>query len=289
MLNLIRLYTAQNDPAKALEVAKAARKLAPDNAAAGLALGQLAYQSRDYPWAFSLLQETARRMPDDADVLRALAKSAYSVGQVAAAETALQSALKLDAVSSGANEARSFLALIRLADNPAQAAAASAQITQSLKSTPADVPTLMVAATISEQKPDASAAIATYQKVLEQFPDFTPAMKRLAILHAANPGDNKKAFDLALKARAAFPADAELAQAFGIILYRQGDFTRALAMLKESSTQRSANADLAYYLGMTQYRLNDRVAAKQSLLRSLDLKLKADLASEARKILADLK
>ncbi len=289
MLNLVRLYTRQKEPAKAIEQARAARKLAPDNPAASLALGRLAYATRDYPWAFNLLQETARKLPNDPEVLRDLAKAAYSVGRVAEAETALQGALQLDATSTGANESRAMLELLALADNPAQAVAAAAKITPLLKATPVNVPALMVAGAISEQKPEARAALATYEKVLEEFPDFLPAKKRLAILLAANSGDNKRAFDLGLKARAAFPDDAELARAFGIILYRQEDFPRALALLKESTAKSSEDAELAYYLGLTQFRLNNRAAAKQSLQRALDLKLKADLAADARKILAELK
>ena len=289
MLSLARIYSLKKDPTKALEQAKAARKVAPDNPAAALALGRLSYQTRDYPYAYSLLQESARKRPDDAEGLRDLARAAYSVGHVAEAETAMQQSLQLDALSAGANEARNFLELTALAEDPVQAAAAGAKIAQILKSVPKDVPALMAAATASEQKSDASGAMATYEKVLEQFPDFTPAKKRLAILYAANAGDNKKAFDLALKARAAYPEDAELAQAFGVILYRQGDFPRALTLLKESVAKRREDAELSYYLGMTQYRLKDTKSAKQSLQRALDLKLKPELAADARKTVAELK
>ena len=289
MLDLVRLYTKQKEPTKALGQAKAARKLAPDNPAASLALGRLAYATRDYPWSFNLLQETARKLPNDPEALRDLAKAAYSVGRVAEAVTALEGALQLDATSTGANESRAMLELLALADNPAQAVAAAAKIAPLLKATPVNVPAHMVAGAISELKPDAQAAMATYDKVLEEFPDFLPAKKRLAILLVANGGDNKRAFDLGLKARAAFPDDAELARAFGIILYRQEDFPRALVLLKESSAKNSEDAELAYYLGLTEHRLKNRAAAKQSLQRALDLKLKADLAAEARKILTELK
>ncbi|MDB6077310.1 MAG: repeat-containing protein, partial [Akkermansiaceae bacterium] len=243
MLGLVRVYSLQKDPAKALEQAKAARKLAPESTAVALALGRLSYQTQDYSYAFTLLQEVARKQPEDPAVLRDLARSAYSLGRVADAETALRQSLRLDSLSPAAAEARSFLELMALADHPAQAATETARIAELLKSDAGNVPALMASAAASEQKGDASAAMATYDKVLQQFPDFTPAKKRLVILYAATGSDNKKAFELALKARADLPSDAELAKAFGIILYRQGDFPRALTVLKEGVAGRGADAE----------------------------------------------
>jgi hypothetical protein len=44
-----------------------------------------------------------------------------------------------------------------------------------------------------------------------------------------------------------------------------------------------------YYLGMSQYRLKQPAESKQSLQRALDLNLPAEMASEARRTLAELK
>ncbi len=289
MLALVRVYTLQKEPAKAMEQAKAARKVAPDNPEVALAVGRLAYQTKDYAYAFSLLQEAARKQPDDVALMRDMGRAAYAVGRLNEAETALQQTLREDGLSSEAADIRTILELMALANNPANAKVAEPRINQILKGDPNHVPALMVAGTAAEAKPDAAAAMAIYDRVLEQFPDFTPAKRRQAILYAANAGDNKKALDFALKARVAYPDDAELAKALGMILYRQGEFPRALAALKEAAGRRASDGELAYYLGQTQYRLKDNTAAKASLQRALDLSLKADLATEARKILTELK
>lgn len=289
MLNLVRVYSAQKDTAKALELAKAARKLAPDDTAVTFALGRLAYQTRDFPWAFSLLQEATRQQPDDADGLRDMAKAAYSVGRVTEAVEALNQALKLDEKSPAASEARTMLDLIGLADNPAQATAAKARIVALLQANPANVPALMAAATASEATPAPAAAITTYQKILEQFPGFTPAMRRLAILYAASAGDNPQAYDLALKARTAYSADAQVAKALGILTYRKGDFSRAAALLTESSAALATDAEVFYYLGQSQVQAKDLPGGRQSLQKALDLGLRADLAAAARKALAAAK
>jgi tetratricopeptide (TPR) repeat protein len=289
LLSLIRLHTTKGNSAQALELAKNARKVAPENAAVNLALGRLVYDSGDFAWAFSLLQEYGRRQPDDPEGLQLLAKAAYSVGQVDVAKSSMSRSLELEPLAPSAPESRKFLELLNLADNPAQAAASAATIEAALKSNPKSVPALMAAAAASERKGGIDAAIGHYEKVLEQYSEFNPARRRLVILLSNKPGDPKRAFELALKARTAFPDDPELAKAYGIILYRQGDFARALSMLRDSSADRQDDAELLYYLGRSQHRTNDSPGAKRSLQRALELNLRADLASEARKIIAEIK
>ncbi len=176
-----------------------------------------------------------------------------------------------------------------LASNPDRAVASAATVAQILKSESGYVPALMAMGTILETKQDANAAIETYGKVLERYPDFLPAKRRLTILYSEHPGDDQRAYDLAVKARDAFPGDAELAKAFGIIVYRRGDFTRAASLLQESAGQRSEDAEVQYYLGMARYRLNRRAECKQALQRALDLGLTGDLAAQAKKIMAEIK
>jgi Flp pilus assembly protein TadD len=154
---------------------------------------------------------------------------------------------------------------------------------------PTDVAALMAAGALSEQKRDLAAATSHYEKAVEQFPDFNPAKRRLAIIYAATQGDNKKALDFAMKARSAFPDDQALAKALGIILYRGNEFSRALVPLRESANKNPDDAELTYYLGMTQFRLNDRTAAKKSLERAVSLKLDPKLAAEVQKTLAEIK
>src|SRR5690606_20427341 len=62
MLRLIDLRLKQNDGQKALELARNARRLAPENAAVTHALGRAAYATGDFRWSYSLLQEAARKL-----------------------------------------------------------------------------------------------------------------------------------------------------------------------------------------------------------------------------------
>jgi uncharacterized protein HemY len=124
---------------------------------------------------------------------------------------------------------------------------------------------------------------------LSRYPDFVPALKRLAVLYSEDLTNNQKAYDLATQARKALPNDPELARTLGIIAYRQGDYARSTRLLQESASKGMDDAQLMYYLGMSQYQLKEPAKSKQALQRALKLELPDNLAAEARRILAELK
>ena len=289
MLSIIRLLSVRKEDARAFEMAKAARKLDAADADVAHTLGRLANQSGQNSWGLSLLQEAARKRPDVPEVLFDLAEAAFAVGKSVDAEAAMRKALELSPAFPQAARARRFLELVEAAAKPADAAAA-AKVEAALKSTPNDAPALMAAAAIQEFKREAAAAGKSYEKILGLYPDLVLAKKRLAILYApAKDADLKKTLELATKAREAYPEDAELAKALGIIVYRQGNYARAGTLLQESAAKREADAEAMYYLGMARHQLKNRTEAKKALQRALELNLAPDLATEDRKVMAELK
>src|SRR5262249_48586057 len=154
-------YAIKKDEAKALEMAKTARKLAPDDGAVAQTLGRLAYDLGDYAWAASLMQESARKQSPTPELLWDVAQAVYSIGNVSEAESALHDALAPAAggtvtLFTHAKDAQELLEMIQLAADPAAAAAQNARVTQKLQTDPNDVPALMVAGTIAEssKEPD---------------------------------------------------------------------------------------------------------------------------------------
>lgn len=294
LINLATLHAARKDPAKAMELAKAARKLAPDDAAVAQSLGKLAYQAGDYTWAASLLQESARKLTATPEQQFDLAQAVYSIGRVDDATEALRRALAPKSSTSleiftQAETARRFLELIELAANPAAARAQAARVTQMLQTEPDYVPALMVAGAGSEQGGDPTGAKKNYEKALGHFPDFTPAKVRLAILGSRQAEFDPQAYDYAQQARTAFPNNPEIAKALGILTYRKGDHGRTVALLKESLATQKDDAESWYYLGQAQAALKKPAESKVSLQRAIELGLKGDQAKEAQRILAGLK
>jgi len=217
------------------------------------------------------------------------AEAAYAEGQVPDAEAAMRTALQSGNGFPGAGEAGRFLNMTALAANPSRVLTAASQVAEILKAEPNYVPALMVSGLISEQKNDVAVAEQSYEKVLSQYADFSPAQKRLAILCAENPGDNPQAYEFAAKARAAFPDDPEVAKALGIILYQQGDYTRAERLLKESADKSVKDSEIFYYLGMAQYHLKETADCEKNLQQALTLNLSNKFEQEAKQVLAELK
>ncbi|MBL8583664.1 MAG: tetratricopeptide repeat protein, partial [Rhizobiaceae bacterium] len=67
-LNLIRVLRTRKEPAKALEIAKATRRLAPADGRLGHVFGRLSYENGEYASAITALQEALRRLDGDPEV-----------------------------------------------------------------------------------------------------------------------------------------------------------------------------------------------------------------------------
>lgn len=284
---LARLHGRAKNPAKALEYAKAARRLSPDDPEVARSLARLAYDNGDYPWAASLLQEAVRRRQDSPELYFELALASYSVGRLSETQDALRKTLELSGkqLFTRAEEARRMLEQINLAANPAEAVRQASLIEKNLQADPDSVPTLMAAAVVSEQRADLAAARRTYEKILTRFPDFSPAKHRLVVLGADLQVPDNKLYDWALQIRPAYPNDPIVAKALGIQSFLKGESARAAALLKESVLARTNDALSHYYLGLAQQKTKD-AAFRASLQRALDLGLSdATAVEQARKLL----
>jgi len=99
------------NPDKALQYAKKARELAPADPHAAATVGSIAFQLGNYTWAYSLLQEGGRELPNDPAVLHDLAWAAYSLGKVAEARQTMQRVLSIGPSSPQSADARTFLSM----------------------------------------------------------------------------------------------------------------------------------------------------------------------------------
>ena len=149
--------------------------------------GKVAYQSGNFTWSYSLLQEAARQRQNDPLVLYDLAWAAYSLGKVNEARDAMQKVVTNNPDSSQAADAKKFLALTALDENPKELMAAEAEVQKELKSNPEYVPALMAQAALLAQRGQPKPATETYTDILRRLPDFAPAQKRLAALVCSRP------------------------------------------------------------------------------------------------------
>lgn len=288
-LKLAKVYAGSlNNKQKAMEYAKKAQALAPNDAAVAGVLGALAYESGNHPWAYSLLGESSRKRPQDATILRDFAWAAYSTGRVDEGQLAMERLLKVAPDSALASEAKSFIAIVGLDSDSERLSGAQPEIEALLQTNPKYLPALMAQAALSLRRGDSKAAGKIYADVLQLFPDFTPAMKRLAALLMGDPATLSKADDLARKARRAFPDDPEIAQILAAISYEKKDYSYARQLLEESARKRPLDARSLYYLGMIHFHAKEKVQSREVLKQALAAGLEESLAARAAESIKEL-
>lgn len=279
---------APTDPGRAFTLAKAAYELNPDNIKVRAVLGRMAYLNGNDQWAFSLLEDVSREA-NDPHIFFDLANAAFCVGKISQAQNAMQSALQGGLSPSQTTDANNFLNLMAFCENPETSDNVQSHVDQMLNSDPNNAPARFAHALIAIQNADPVGAERDYESLLGRHPGCVLAEKNLAILYAENLVEPDKAYPVAVKAREAFPDDPQVAKALALILFQRGDYMRAADLFKTVSVSSSADAQLFYCLGISEYHLKNFVDSRSSLEHALNLNLTGQEATDARQTLAELK
>ncbi len=288
MIKLSQVYAAQNQDAKAIEKAKAAYVLAPNDAQLNLILGKLTLRGRDFKRAANLLLEADRQEPGQKDTALNLAQAHFSLGKITDAEAALRG------VQSGkgavdTNAYQRLVEIVALYKAPARLTTGEAALNQMIKSEPDSLGLKLLSGMLLEQKGAFKEAGALYENLLTSAPGQVPAMKRLAIVSGEKLDDEKTAFEFAMKAREALPEDADIARVLGKVLFKRRDYQGSARLLREAAQGGVADADAMYSLGMAHYSLKEKQQSKAALQRAIEMSPNAGFVGPARQILAELK
>ena len=290
MVRLAGLYAGPlRAPEKALVQARNAYKLNPDRPQTLAELGRAVCQAGDYTFARNLLAEAVRGLPNDPEVALDIATVSFAMGQLAPASAALQRALAAGTNLTRMAEARNLQVFLSAVRSPAGAGSVAAAVQEALAKNPDDVPALLTAAVVQEQAGRAEAAVAQYEKVLQKVPGCVFASRQVALLYAGRLNDPKKAYEPAVAAREAFPDDPLVAKTLGVLVCQRADYGRAAQLLTEAGRKLEGDPELHYYLGLAQFHLKQRDPSKASLNKALSLNLAPALASEAKRMLGELK
>jgi tetratricopeptide (TPR) repeat protein len=288
-LRLARLYLGPlHDLDKALELAKKARELDPNDPQIARTLGKIAYLGGNMTWARDLLSESARLLPKDGSVAYDLAWAQYGSGKIAEARESMRHVIECKATLDETSDARRFLALT----DPAAQRNDIVQIVVSGDKTLAIsdyVPAMVLEAAKRREAGDLSGTVEIYQRVLERFPEFAPAQKALAAIYMQDVSKTSQAYELAVKARQTLSDDVELAQLLGELCYRQGEYRYAIQLFEERVRAKSLSGRTFFFLGMCQLQLGEYRKSRDALKRGLELGLAEPFVSDAHRALAQLK
>ncbi|HVU18453.1 MAG TPA: tetratricopeptide repeat protein [Candidatus Didemnitutus sp.] len=288
LIGLARVDENQGQNARAFDLAKDAHELKPEDASITHRLGRLALATGNSEWSLTLLQDAAQSIPDSGELQYDLARAQFSVGNVREASDTMSRALRLSSLMPHAADARQFVSLLSLVSQTSDRPdGEDKDVTAALQVDPGNPVALYVRAAQSRQHGDAAAAIRDDEAILNRLPSFLPAMRDLAILYPDS--QSKKAAEYAVKARARFPTDPELAKAFGLALFRQGDMTGAEKVLEEASERSPADAETWLRLGQARLKLGQVADGRRALQKAVDLNPRTEIRQQAESALAGAK
>src|SRR5262249_1184774 len=138
---------------------------------------------------------------------------------------------------------------------------------------PNDPVALLRLGQLQEREGAVDQAAKTYQKIIDGDQHFSPALRRLTLLYNQRPSEDANFYDLATKARRAYPDDPDLTRVLGILNYQRGFYPQSAELLKEAGIKQSDNAELFYYLGLASHQLKQWSECDSALKRAMSLDL----------------
>jgi tetratricopeptide (TPR) repeat protein len=243
------------------------------------------FRKGDYRNALPLLQESAAKLADNPEIQYHLGMTHYMLGDQEAASTALQRAVQLPSAFPQKEEAQQRLAILTI-DTQRPSEGARATLESFLRQQPKDPAALTRLAGLQLRDGLPDQAIDTYRKALDANPLYAPALRDLALVYAARPTDESKAFEMATKARQAYPDDPELTKTLGLLNFRRGLYPQSVELLNRAAASRRDDAEIQLYLGRSYQQLKKWDECKSALERALALNLPPASSEDAKTQLA---
>jgi tetratricopeptide (TPR) repeat protein len=264
--NLAYLYSEEmNQPDRAYGLARLARDLQPADPFVADTFAWILFKRGEYPWALTMLQESAEKLPKAPEILFHLAMTHYMLGEEQPARIAFQRALKPGQEFRGKSEAERRLALLSGAPPEAKDLP---ELERQLDKDPGDPILLSRIALLYERSNAFDKAVKTYNTALQHNPRNTWAMIKLAELHAGPLQNPSNAMHFAKEARALAPEDPQVAHILGRLAFRAADYRWSLSLLQESGEKLGHRPEVLYDLAWAWFSVG-RIAEAQSALNRL--------------------
>jgi tetratricopeptide (TPR) repeat protein len=250
----------RNDEARKA-FAKAAQ-LAPDNLSPVDELVDLDLLEKHFDSARQRIQQQFEKTPDSPAAHYFEGKILVAEGKWDAAQAELHKALQLDPNFVAACDllVQSYLATNKVPQ-------AITELEAQLAKTPS-AQALLTLALLYERTGKFPQARDVYEKLLAVNPNFVLVLNNLAYLYAEHLNNLDKAYELARKARDAQPQDPAIADTFGWVLYKRGDYQQALSLLQDSAEKAPDNPEIQFHLGMTAYMMGQTDVARAAFKKA---------------------
>src|SRR5437764_1970045 len=235
--------------------------------------------------SISELEKFAKEKSNDPVTLMRLGAAYEKAGTADRAAQAYEKALQ---ANPKLLEAALFLSMAALDSDDAIPANAENEVTKALVAQPDYMPALMAKASIRLQAGDTAEASGIYNSILQKWPDFAPAQKRLASIYVNQPANAGKAYELASKARRTLVNDPDLAKTLGTLSFQRKEYARAVQSLQESDAKKPLGGESLFMLGMAHLKLGHKADARKVLDRAVAEGIPDDLAKQAKDAMVEL-
>jgi len=245
---------------QALENARKASSLAPDNPSISDTYGWIQWLNGDYHQALPLLLKAAKRLPEIAAVQYHLAMTHYLMLQTAEAVAAFEIALAIPGGFPEKDQATSHLAILRDGEN-----FDLATLEKQIKTNPKDIVLIVFMAKQLASAGRPQDAATAYQSALAINPDLEAAHLALAALYTSVLNQPDKALDAANQARKLAPQSPRAAAALGSALFRLGKHEDAYNLLAEAARALPEDAGVQYDYAWAAYSTGRVADARASM------------------------
>lgn len=271
------------DLEKAMQLAKRARELMPNQPHTADTLGWVWFLREDYQTSIRILKEAVEQLPNLAMVHYHLGMANYMSGEGAAAQRSFEKALAREPGFEKAEETKERLTILTLKVESLQGGQLETwkEKLANRKDDPwALVRTAQIHGVVGNRAEQKNA----YQAALQISPKMFPALVQLAELELEE-GNAQKATDLATRARAVRPDSLEVQEVLGRCAFENKEYKWALSLLEQAVQQGLNTGSANYHLGRAYYANGQIGKARASVSEALRLNSGGSFAPDAQRFL----
>jgi tetratricopeptide (TPR) repeat protein len=265
-LNLGRVYYAEKKWTQAEKEFETAVSLDPSNPALLSAYADFLVGRQQAPKAIALAQQFVGAHPDNAQGHMVLGTLQFNSKNTSAAQEEFERAIQIDP-----KNVQGYLRMGGVYREMNQTDAAIGQYQKALDLQPGSARLITFVGNLYLEKNDLETARKYYVRALEADPNFAVANANMAWVDAQEGKDLDVALGMAQKAKSLMPEVATISDTLAWVMYKKGDYSGAIPLLKECVKKTPDSAQFHYHLGLALMAAGQKEPSRTQLQAALQL------------------
>jgi cellulose synthase operon protein C len=272
-ISLAQIYSAEKKWPEAQKELELALQIDPHSTAVLAQLAEFLTARNQSAQALARVQQFVAANPNDANAHVLLGIVNFQSKNYSASQSEFERAIQIDP-----NDVQAYLRLGRVFEAQGQTDLAIARYQKALDLQPKSATLATQIGNLYLSKGDNETARKYFAEALATDPNFAPAMANTAWVDAIENKDLDVALGLAQKAKSLQPEVPSITDTLAWVMYRRGNYSSAMPLLREAVQKAPDSAEYHYHLGMTLVASGQKAKGKEELEAAL--RLKQDSASE---------